>query len=458
MRTKTWIALVACALALPLAFGCDDGEDPTDGGVTEDTGTGGDDAAASNTIADIAAGNPDFSMLVAAADRAGLVPVLAADGLFTVFAPTNAAFEASGITTEMIDSMPIGDLEQILRYHVLLGVEVDSGSIEAGPVDSAADLTLILGTEGGVTINGGNAITGGADVVTADVEADNGVIHIIDRVLLPPDIPTLATYAGLTSLVGAVSDAGLVETLQGEGPFTVFAPTDEAFAALPAVPTGDALVQVLLYHVISGLAVESSAVPGFADTAATNAYDNNLTLIFDTSDGVTINGSVSVVIADAKATNGVVHIVSAVITPLNVVDAAVAAGLTGLVDAVGAAADLGDGTSVAEALSAEAPYTVFAPTTEAFGRAPSGLSAEQLRDVLLLHVVDAGAPVLAADIPASAPSLAGGTLTFDASASPPTVTGPGGTTGAGPADIVITDINVTNGVVHVIGEVLLPAG
>ena len=457
MRTKTWIALVVCALALPLAFGCDDGDDPIDSGMAEDTGTGGDDGGTmGNTIADIATSDENFSMLVAAADQAGLVAVLEAPGPYTVFAPTNAAFEASGITMAMIEGMSNEQLTAILTYHVISGAAVDSSSITAGPAASAAGgVSLILGTEGGVTINGGNAVTGGANVVTADIEASNGIIHVIDRVLLPPDIPMLATYAGLTTLVSAVADADLVETLQGEGPFTVFAPTNEAFEALSEVPTGDALAQVLLYHVISGAAVPSGEVPDFANSAATNAYGNGLTLIFDTSDGVTINGFVNVSVANVVATNGIVHVVDAVLIPLNVPDAAGAAGLSELVTAVGAAAPLSDGTTVAEALSANEPYTVFAPTNEAFGRAPGDLSADALRDVLLTHVVNAGAPVLSDGIPPTADSL-NGTLTFDTAATPPTVSGPSGATGAGAADILITDINVTNGVVHVISEVLLP--
>lgn len=440
------------ASALLVLAGCND-----NGAMTTDAATGGDsggsDAGASNTIADIASSNPDFSMLVAAADRAGIVGTLAGPGSYTVFAPTNDAFAASGITMAMIESMPMASLQQILTYHAL-ATEVRSTDITAGPVTSLANLSIILGTTGGVTLNGGNAVTGGANVVMADIEADNGIIHVIDRVLLPPDVPALARYAGLTSLVDAVTSAGLGDALSAAGPFTVFAPTNAAFAELPAVPTGDALSQVLLFHVVAG-SVASSAVPAMAPSLATNEYGDALTLLFDTSSGVTIDGSVHVVVADVLATNGVVHVVDHVILPMNVVDAATAAGLTGLTGAVGAAAPLTDGTTVAAALSAQAPYTVFAPTNEAFTAASgviAGLSAAQVRDVLLYHVLSTTTfttPVLAADLPtadASLDTLNGAAIPFVAGP-PPTVDGAG---------IVITDIGVTNGVVHVIDAVMVP--
>jgi transforming growth factor-beta-induced protein len=297
-------------------------------------------------------------------------------------------------------------------------------------------------------------VEGGATVTTADVAASNGVIHVIDRVLSPPNIPALATYGGLTTLASVLTTAGLDSALSAPGPFTVFAPTNAAFAALPSVPTGDALATVLKYHVVSG-AVPSTAVPAKAPSIANNMYGDPLTLLFDTTSGVKINGRVNVVTANLKATNGIVHVVDAVITPMTVVDAAVAAGLSSLVTAVGAAADLSSG-SVAAALSAQAPYTVFAPTNAAFTAASSvtaTLSATQLRDVLLFHVLNPStfiSPVLAADLPSTVTELAtlnGATATLDPTTNPPTIEGAG---------IILTDIVVTNGVVHVINSVIVP--
>lgn len=187
-------ALIALAIAgLAGLAGCGGETTPTpDAGPMDVDGGGGGvdggadvDAGAPGSLADIAAGNPDFSTLVAAASRAGLVETLGSAGPFTVFAPTNAAFAASGITTAMIEAMPVDTVRAILTYHALSG-RVASSAVVAGPATTVSSFSIILGTTSGVTINGGNAVTGGANVVTADIPASNGVIHVIDRVLLPP--------------------------------------------------------------------------------------------------------------------------------------------------------------------------------------------------------------------------------------------------------------------------------
>jgi len=419
-----------------------DAPTPTpDAPVTPDVPATGD-----PTIAEIASGNPDFSILVAAAARAGLVDELSnPDVEFTVFAPTNDAFEASGITLEAINGMPEMQVAGILTYHALLG-RILAADIDAGPQTTVAGLTLFLGTDGGVAINGGNAITGGADVVMANIEASNGVIHVIDRVLLPPNIPMLATYGGLTSLVGAVSTAGLADDLSAAGPFTVFAPTNDAFTALGTLPTEDALVSVLLYHVVSG-AVVSTAVPAMANSLSENEWGNGLTLLFNTSSGVVINGGATVVVADLRATNGVVHVVDEVILPMDVVDAAVSAGLSSL---AGALTDAG----LVTALQGAGPFTVFAPDNDAFTAAATTiatLSSAQVTNVLLYHVHDGDPPVLAADLPSTAAAL----NTLNTANDVPFAPGPPPTIGG--AGIVITDVNVTNGVVHVIDAVMVPA-
>lgn len=457
-RART-TGMMAVTLTTIIGLGCGDGDPPSGsdaGPPVADAGS----METGDTIVDIAVGLDDFSMLVEAVTAAGLVESLSGEGPFTVFAPTNDAFAASGITD--IGAVPVEELEQILLYHVI-PADVPASAVTAGTVDSANDLTLFIGTTGGVTLNGGNAVTGGADVVAPDAaRASNGVIHVIDRVLLPPNVPMAASYGGLTSLLDAVgASAALPDgtpvavALSGEGPFTVFAPTNDAFAALTGTPEPTALRDVLLYHVVAG-SVDAASVPSRADTLLANEWGHGVTMLFDTSDGVSVNGA-RVVVADIKTTNGVVHVIDAVLSPPNVVDMAGLAGLGELAAAVGGAADLEDGTSVVAALRAAAPYTVFAPTDDAFSRAPAGLDPATLRDVLLLHVVSADAPVVSSAIPGSARSLLGQELTFDTTAAPPTVAGPGGATGSGAADILATDIHVTNGVIHVIGEVILPA-
>jgi len=482
MRVRAHAVAFLAAFAL-VAIGCDDDDDNgTDAGPMTMTDAGGDGTDAgeetdagettTNTIVDVAVGSDDFSTLVAALQRADLVDTLAGDGPFTVFAPTNDAFAASGITD--VDAVPVDELTEILLYHVV-AAEVPSSAIEAGPVDSANELSLIIGTEGGVTINGGNAVEGGANVTMPDVEADNGVIHVIDRVLLPPDVTDLARYAGLTELVAALAAESLVEPLQAEGPFTVFAPTNDAFP--DTAPPG--LADILLYHVISGAAVDSGSIPTAAATMSTVSYmdggttrDVALSVLFDTSDGVAINGGSgsdasnlggNVVIADVKATNGIVHVIDGTLLPLNITEIALAGGFTSLVAAVGAsdpipASIAGSETEVIDALSMDtlAPLTVFAPTDDAFAAAfPGGVPSDgaALLGVLALHVLALPLPVRAEDIPATdvAP-LAGSDLTFDTTATPPTVGVTGGGTTAG---ITLTDIGATNGIVHVIDTVLL---
>jgi len=283
-----------------------------------------------------------------------------------------------------------------------------------------------------------------------DIVADNGVIHVIDAVMLPPDIVDLAGYAGLTELAGALDSASLIEALEGDGPFTVFAPTNAAFEALEAVPTGDALTQVLLYHVISGAAVPSDEVPARADTMATNEWENGLTVLIDSSDGVSVNGA-TVVIADVKGTNGIVHVIDAVLLPPDIVDLATLAGFTELTDAVGAAAALSGGGTVAEALTGDGPLTVFAPTNMAFediSEVVEGLTAEQVRDVLLYHVVGGDDPVLSTDLSdGEVESLLGEDITVDTTEL--TVEGQD-------LNADLLDIHVTNGVVHVVDGVLIP--
>jgi len=284
----------------------------------------------------------------------------------------------------------------------------------------------------------------------------------------PQTIVDIAVADGrFTTLVAAVQAAGLAETLSGEGPFTVFAPTDEAFAALPAGtldtlledPAAD-LKDILLYHVIPGK-VMAADVAGL-ETAET-ALGKEVTFRID-GDKVFINDA-QVILTDIEASNGVIHVIDSVILPpaddamateeedamaaeADIVDTAVADGrFTTLVAAVQAA-------GLVETLKGEGPFTVFAPTDEAFAKLPAGTIdalLEQpegdLKDILLYHVVSG--KVMAADVVK---------LT-----SAETVLGPevqvrveGDQVFINDAQVLITDIQTSNGVIHVIDSVLLP--
>ncbi|MFT5352954.1 MAG: transforming growth factor-beta-induced protein [Polyangiales bacterium] len=411
---------------------------PTPDGAT-DAGPTDDVPSTSNTIVDVATANGNFTILLAAVERLDLTSTLNSAGPFTVFAPVDSAFDG-------VDVAAISDeaLTQILLNHVIIGAEVPSSAIPAR-ADNGAELTLLFGTEGGVTVNG-------IPVATPDVAADNGVIHVVESIIMPANVADIAGIAGLTSLAGALTAADLLGAVQDpEADLTVFAPTNDAFAAAGEVPA-EALAGILTYHVIAGAQVDSGSIPAAADTLSTNEFGNNLTLLFDATDGVTINGGPSVILdlADIRTTNGIVHVIDGVLLPMNVVDAATAAGLTELLGAVGAAADIDADTTVAAALGTLSPITVFAPTNAAFEEIAdtvATLSAEQVRDILLYHVVGGDAPVLSTDLAnGDVPTLNGAEITIDIAG--PTVNG---------IAIAAADINVTNGVVHVIAGVLIPA-
>lgn len=272
----------------------------------------------------------------------------------------------------------------------------------------------------------------------------------------PKTIVDLAVEDGrFTTLVAALQAADLAGTLAGEGPFTVFAPTDDAFAALPE-GTVEALLadipqltDILLYHVVSGKVMAADVVN--LDSAE-SLLGQPLAISVD-SGKVNINQA-EVVITDIEASNGVIHVIDSVLLPTaeeamakSIVDIAVEDGrFTTLVAALQAA-------GLADTLAGEGPFTVFAPTDDAFAALPQGtveaLLADipQLTDILLYHVVSG--EVLAADVLQleTAETLQGQPLDFVVD---------GQTVKIGDVQIIITDIEASNGVIHVIDGVLLP--
>ena len=429
MKFMRLSALMMTVAALAVGCGDDDGDT-----TTTDMSVATDMPDSTNTLVDVAAADGRFTTLLAAAERAGLVGLLTGPGPYTVFAPTDEAFEALGVD---LSTLSDEEVRGILAYHAI-PAEVPSSAIPP-TADTAAELTLVFDTSDGVVVNDAN-------VIAADIEADNGIIHVIDKVLLPPNIPTMAGYLGASSLASALESASLVEALQAEGPFTVFAPTNDAFTAAGDVPEA-ALPGILLYHVVDG-AVPSTAIPAMAPTLSENEWENAMPLFFDTSDGVVVNDA-TVTLADVRTTNGIIHVIDTVLVPPTIVDAAVYAGLGTLVGAVGDAADIDASTTVAGVLSGEGSLTVFAPTDAAFAEISAtveGLTAEQLRDVLLYHVIDLEDPVLSTDLTdGDVTTVNDQHVTIDTAG--PTVND----AAIGPADI-----HVSNGVVHVIDAVLVP--
>ncbi len=252
------------------------------------------------------AGNPDeFNTLVQAVVAADLVSTLKGDGPFTVFAPTDEAFAKLGIDIGMLSNE---ELTGILLYHVV-AANVMSTDLANGFVQTAGGYSIEVNLDAGVKINT-------ASVIQADVVATNGVIHVIDEVLMPPseDIVDKAISFNpgeFNTLVNAVVQADLVSTLKSDGPFTVFAPTDAAFEALGvdlASLSNEDLTNILLYHVVPASVFSSDLTEGSVQTA------NGSTVNVSLDGGVKINDS-NVVIANVQTTNGVIHVIDQVLIP-----------------------------------------------------------------------------------------------------------------------------------------------
>ncbi len=310
---------LALALTLGGAMGCGDGDadadvdgaDPGSTGAEGERGTGGGGAgssggqqAATQDIVETAASAGAFTVLAGALFKAGLVDALKGDGPFTVFAPTDDAFAKLPAST--LDSLSKEALAAILSYHVVSGA-VPSTAVKAGAVKMLSGLSAFLGTEGGVTING-------ASVTTPDVAATNGVIHVIDTVILPPNLVEAAQLAGgFSTLISAVGTAGLGGALSDPAAsLTVFAPTDMAFAALPEgtlkALTKEQLTGILTYHVVAGQVLSTGLMSGEVETL------NGAKVTVDLSDGVKIDEA-SVVLADIVTSNGVIHVIDKVLLP-----------------------------------------------------------------------------------------------------------------------------------------------
>ncbi len=264
-------------------------------------------------IVDTAINDGSFSTLVTALEAANLVDTLKGAGPFTVFAPTDDAFNAlpTGVLDDLLGNVTA--LTEVLTYHVV------TGRYMAADVVALTSLTTIQGDDLAITVTGTTVQIDGATVVQTDIEASNGVIHVIDMVVVPGgilDIVQTAQYAGsFSTLVTALEAADLVDVLKGDEPFTVFAPTDDAFAALPQGVLDDlladqtALTEVLTYHVVTGRYMAADVV---ALTSLTTIQGGNLTITM--SNGVKID-SANIVLTDIECRNGVIHAIDAVLMP-----------------------------------------------------------------------------------------------------------------------------------------------
>lgn len=312
------INLKMVALFAILTFGftsCDD----DDNVVVED-----------NSIAGIASRNSNLTSLVAALNKAGLTSTLQNSGPYTVFAPTNAAFssflQANGYAN--LDAVPVAALKEILLNHVVNGAAQSTDltnnqylkTLGKGSASSTNTLSMHVNTTSGVKLNGV------ANVTTANVIATNGVIHIVDAVIGLPTIVTHATAnSNFSSLVGALTSAGqpdFVSILSGDGPFTVFAPTNAAFTSLDAelAPGGIAgvsstnLTKVLQYHVVSGNILSNALTNN--QSVATLQTPQTFTINLSPARITDVNSRVSNIVAtDVQCENGVIHVIDKVLLP-----------------------------------------------------------------------------------------------------------------------------------------------
>ncbi len=272
-------------------------------------------AISQTTVVDIVVNSPDHETLEAAVIAADLAGTLSGPGPFTLFAPTDTAFDAlpAGTVDDLLAD-PSGALTDILLYHTL-AADVRSTDLSNGQI-----ATTINGKDITVSIDNGNVFINDAQVTVADIVTDNGVVHVIDAVLIPPVITVVDIVVNSPdheTLEAAVIAADLAGTLSGDGPFTLFAPTDAAFEALPdgtldallADPSGD-LTDILLYHTLA------------ADVRSTDLSDgqmattiNGQEITVSISNGNVFINDAQVTVADIVTDNGVVHVIDGVLLP-----------------------------------------------------------------------------------------------------------------------------------------------
>lgn len=275
--------------------------------------------AGSNDIVSAALADGRFGTLATALTEAKLVATLQGKGPFTVFAPTDKAFSKLPKDTVATLLKPENrkQLQAILTYHVL------SGSVDLAGALAAKQAKTVQGADVKIGFSDGRVRVNDAAILNADIQCSNGIIHVIDSVILPPepanDIASVAKKAGsFKTLLAAVEAAGLTKILTGEEPVTVFAPTDQAFAALPdgtvesllKPENRDQLIAILSLHVVSGKVSAGDAL----NTKKAKSLSNGA-LKFGIIDGVFKVNNATIVKTDVLCDNGVIHVIDSVLLP-----------------------------------------------------------------------------------------------------------------------------------------------
>lgn len=427
-----------------------------------------------NSIVELAQAQPELSSLVAALVKyPDLVSLLSNDGAYTVFAPNNDAFAdlLSAIGQTSIDDIPEDVLKSVLQHHVYASGALEASQVTSGTLTMAGGESVeVVADENGVTV-------GNATVIAVNGFGTNGIVHIVDSVIVPPSIlPIVGTIVApayfnknFTTLIDAVlaADPSILELLLSNGPsdngLTLFAPTNDAFAAAGITDVNGADA-ILAYHVIDGTVMQSMLPDSGIAAAEVPTLGGNI-YITNAGGPVSINGTTSVIATDITGSNGVVHVIDRTLVPptntINDIVASLAGGnpaeFTMLAAALGRAG-LGDTFGTA------GPFTVFAPTDAAFMAAgfPDVASIEAadpevLAGILTHHVVQPNVYIFSTDLTddLQAPMLNGQNVTIDLD----TLTIQDAAQSETPAGLVpeLLNVHATNGVVHVIDRVLLPA-
>ncbi|MCE2612595.1 fasciclin domain-containing protein [Flavobacteriaceae bacterium D16] len=481
--------------------------------------TGNNEAETTSNIVETAQATDALSSLVEALiaadtqEDSDLIGTLSSEGPFTVFAPTNDAFVALLDQLEDYDSLEDFDdeddleiLETILKYHVVAGVAVRAADLTDGQeIGTVLGESVTISLDGGVFVQ--DATETPAQVIIPDVEASNGIVHVVDKVLLPQVIidalndddddeaepgtlvELVVETEALSVLEEAVIKAGLVDTLNGEGPFTVFAPTNDAFVALLDILGEDynslddfdteaelmLLTDILLYHVVPAQVLAAELEAG---TVATALADNSIEIIaseeaFVIGDASGVNAKITA--TDFLASNGVAHTIDKVLLPQAAIDFVASMNLKTIVELAVGTDDLSllvealqqADAGLVETLGSEGPFTVFAPTNDAFVavldllgddfNSLADFDTEEeiaiLVDILTYHVVS-GTAAFSTDLSdgQEIPTVQGESVGINLKDNTVHVVDATGTN----ATVVIPDLEASNGVVHVINKVLLP--
>jgi transforming growth factor-beta-induced protein len=454
-----FLTLFLVSATLSILSACDDGDDA---------------AKPTSNIVQTAQSNSNLSTLVSALSKyPDLVSALSGNGTFTVFAPTNTAFgnflDVIGQTS--IDDIPEDVLKSVLQYHV-----ISSASIESSKLTNTS-VTTLSGEDIAVTVDGGVKLNGNSNVTQADVKTTNGVVHVVDAVLVPPSVvPVVGTVVApayfnknFSTLIAAVKAASpsVLQALLTSGKKTLFAPTNAAFlaAGISTLPDQATLNAVLGYHV---LATEIKAGDIASGSSSATTLQGSKLYLSKNASGVFINGTSKVTTADVAASNGVVHVIDRTLIPPTKTIAEIVTGyanassdkqFTQLLAAVARTSGQG-ANDLLNAVSSPGDLTVFAPTDAAFQSLYTALGVQGVNDiplstltaVLKHHVLTSRK--FSTDLSTGAIATLNGSVNLNLGANPPTITSSSGTV----ANLVPASLNIhaSNGVIHVIDKVLVP--